>query len=101
MTRLTRFILAAAILATPLVAQAGDASPPLRAVAQIQGLAPLSDQALAQIRGQGGIDIVVSYATSATTATMASCSGTCNVQHVSQVNSSPTGSNVVVIRQTQ
>jgi hypothetical protein len=101
MKRLATFILAAAVLATPLMVQAGDAPPPLRAVAQIKDLTPLSGQALAQIRGQGWADIVVSLTTSADTSAMASCSGSCNVQHVSQYNSSATGSNVSVIRQVQ
>jgi hypothetical protein len=99
MKRLATYVMAAAVLATPLMVQAEGAPAPLRAVAQIKDLRPLSGQALAQIRAQGWVEVV--------SAVLVSCSGSCsgeytsNVQHVSQYNSSATGSNVSVIRQVQ
>jgi hypothetical protein len=91
MKRLALSLLAAAVLAMPLMAQAADAPKPLKAVAQIQGLQPLPDHVLAQIRGQGWADVL---------AALASCGGSCNVQHVSQVNNNPNGSNVSTITQS-
>jgi hypothetical protein len=92
MQRLPMSILTAFLLATPFMAQAGELPQPLKAVVQIPGLQPLSDQALAQIRGQGWADVL---------AALASCGGSCNIQHVHQVNTNPTGSNVSVIHQSQ
>jgi hypothetical protein len=90
MKRFATYILAASVLATPLVVQAADAPKPFKAVAHIQGLQPLPDHVLAQIRGQGWADVL---------AALASCGGSCNVQHVSQVNNNPNGSNVSTITQ--
>jgi hypothetical protein len=92
MRRFALYIVAASFLATPLLVHAGDTPTPLKAVAQIKGLQPLADQTLAQIRGQGWEDVVA--------AAVAGCSGSCNVQHVSQFSSDPNSSNVVVIRQS-
>jgi hypothetical protein len=79
MKRLATYILAASFLAT------------LKAVANIPGLQPLPDHVLAQIRGQGWADVL---------AALASCGGSCNIQHVSQVNTNPNGSNVSTITQS-
>jgi hypothetical protein len=92
MKRLALYIVAASFLATPLLVQAGEAPTPLKAVAQIKGLTPLSDQALAQIRGQGWADVLA--------AALASCGGSCNVQHVSQISNNPNSSNASVINQS-
>jgi hypothetical protein len=91
MKRLATYILAVSFLATPFLAQAGEAPKPLKAVAHIQGLQPLPDHVLAQIRGQGWADVL---------AALASCGGSCNIQHVSQVNTNPNGSNVSSITQS-
>lgn len=91
MKRFATFFLAALFLATPFVVQAGETPQPLKAVAQIKGLQPLPDYVLAQIRGQGWADLL---------AALASCGGSCNIQHVSQVNNNPNGSNVSVINQS-
>jgi hypothetical protein len=91
MKRVATYILAASVLATPFLAQAGETPKPLKAVAHIQGLQPLPDHVLAQIRGQGWADVL---------AALASCGGSCNIQHVSQVNNNPNGSNVSVINQS-
>jgi hypothetical protein len=95
MKGLTTFVLAASLLSAPLLVQAGEAPKPLRAVAQIQGLTPLPDATLAQIRGQGWADVLA--------AALAACGGGCtaNVQQVSQFNSNPNGSNVSMISQSQ
>ena len=89
------FVLAASVLATTFPAAAADPkpAPPLRAMAALPTVAPLSDGQLAQIRGQGWADTLA--------ALIASCGGSCNIQSVRQVNTDPNGSNVSVIQQSQ